>query len=166
MKWFVLPYAYGIANDKSGLPDTEARCRCDAALEAAGSLPNAVVVLSAGMADRTVKLGVPHLAAASEKYLNLKGWPSAKMLINPKGKDTVTETDAALEAIGNLDSTVVASTTWYHAFRVWLVWLLHGRMVRLRVSWHTASRLNVLRELPAILKSLLQVLWRKTLKSN
>lgn len=165
MRWFVVPYAYGLAGDRSGFPDTEGQHRCNVALGVARSLPNALIVLGAGMANMTTKRGVASLAAASQKYLTIMGWTGDKTLANPRGWDTVTETEAVLEAIGgSSSSTVVAVTTWYHAFRVWLVWLLHGRLVRLRVSWRMASRLNPLRELVAIPKSLIQAIWRKALE--
>ncbi len=165
MRWFVVPYAYGLDRDKSGLPDAEARDRCDVAFRVAYSLSNATIVLSAGMPGYCQRLGSPHLAAASQKYLLLKGWPEEKILTNPKGKDTVTETEATMEVIGNSrNASVMATTTWYHAFRVWLVWLISGKMVRLRVSRYMARRTGIFREMLAIPKSIVQALWRKALK--
>ena len=124
---YIVPYASGFGKKK--YVDPTAKARCDTALKVAHKEENAIFVLGAGLSE----LGYTHygrssLAEEMAKYLKSKDWPAEKIITNPLGYDTVGETAAAIEVIRLMgEGKIIAVTSWFHKFRVYLIWRIGFR---------------------------------------
>ena len=132
---YIVPYACSV--NYEGIDDVGG-ARCDKALKVAATFSDAVIVLGAGMPEVCQRYGFPSLAEVAAMHLERKGWPRTRMILNSKGFNTLTETEAVIERIGK--GRVTAVTSWHHAPRVWLTWWGLHRSCRVRVIWHTPSR--------------------------
>jgi vancomycin permeability regulator SanA len=86
-------------------------------------------------------------------YLVKKGWPAEQIKMDPRGYNSISDTVYALGLVEGGDK-VIAVTAWYHAFRVWLIWLRLGRLVGVGISWKTYPWTNPLREFLALTKTI------------
>lgn len=78
-------------------------------------------------------------------YLVSIGVDGKKIILNPQGCNTVSDTLAIIEAIQNdggvVGDQVVVVSSWYHIPRVWMIWKIlglkkiHNFQVKFRVSW-------------------------------
>jgi len=127
-----MPFAFGV--DEVGMPNDEARARLDKALEVAwhisvekqilGKGMKVIIFLGANMPERTEKYGISSLAESAKLYLVSKGWPEDKIVMNPKGYNTMVEIMALREHLQ--DSTEVYSrlhfiSSWMHIPRVYAI---------------------------------------------
>lgn len=138
MPHYIVPYACGV--NYEGIDDVGG-ARCDKALKIAAILPDAVIMLGAGMPEVCQRYGFPSLAEVAAMHLERSGWSRGKTVLNPKGFNTLTETEAVIESINKLGAgETTAVTLWHHAPRVWLTWWGLRRPCRVKVIWHMPSR--------------------------
>lgn len=139
MQTYVAVYA-SRAYDHLPCPDAQARCR--KAVEVA-LRHNAKIVIGSKMANPDP------LCDATYTYLASLGFPTERIIKNPKGAGTIEETQAIAEAINHDGGgEIIAISAWYHIIRVWLIWrIVMKRSVRIRCSWQTYPWHNCLREL-------------------
>lgn len=120
-KVFIIDYAYGFHADTCEV-DYVCKLRCLAALRALKKYPDAHIVLGAGMKDKTGDCGP--LAGMMEDFLDKHHISKSKILRNPHGNNTLSETEAAYEIVHRHGSgRIICATSAYHALRVWLIWL-------------------------------------------
>ncbi len=158
---FIVDYAYGF-DARTCEPDYVARMRLKAGLRALKKYPTAHVILGAGMKETTGDCGP--LAEMMKSFLVEKGVPLEKIFLNPKGHDTLTETEAAYDIIRNQgNGKIICATSVFHAARVWLIWLCRfGRLpiiytTRLKAYW--SEYLQEIRKIPRdIVRSLARVI--------
>lgn len=154
---FIVDYAYGF-DARTCEPDYVARMRLRVGLRALKKYPAAHIILGAGMKEVTGDCGP--LANMMRSFLIEAGVAPEKIFLNPKGHDTLTETEAAYDIIrkqGN--GKVICATSVFHATRVWLIWLFRfGRLpiiytTRLKTRW--SEYLHEIRKIPRdIIRSL------------
>ncbi len=124
---YIVDYAYGFDAD-SCEPDYVSRLRSQMTLQALKQYPNAKVVLGADM--REVTKGCGPLAEMTRKFLIKQGVPDSHILVNPKGYDTFTETEAVYEVIQKQGAgKIICTTSSFHKLRVWLIWLIRFSIV-------------------------------------
>lgn len=152
MPHFVVLYGGVLMENGELNPDSVGRCK--AALRAAKRYSDSVIVYGVGYS-------IPQLTETTIAYLQKRGWPQNQLVVNPKGYNSLTEAEAAIEILNQHDAReVVVATSWYHVLRVWMIWKLKFRgKVAFSVSWETASPIgSLLREVAGIPKSLLTIL--------
>ncbi len=126
-KVFIVDYAYGFHADRCEV-DYVCKLRCQAALRALKKYPDAYIVLGAGMKEVTGDCGP--LAGMMEEFLAEKHLPKEKLLRNPLGNDTLSETEAAFAIIKkNGSGKIICATSAYHAPRVAAIWLFRFGIV-------------------------------------
>ena len=167
MRSYVVVYARGLKSD--GSVCDEGRLRCDLGLEMAKAIPNSFIVLGAGIPEYAELNYVSSLAEAMAIYFANNGWPREKILINPKGYETVGETIAAYEAIkksGKGPITVVSS--WYHVFRIWLIWIFRfGIFVKVRNVKHKVDISTLVKSVIAVFySSCIAIIWNDRVASR
>ena len=145
---FIVDYAYGF-DARTCEPDYVSRLRSQAALRAFKNHPNAYIILGAGMKEQTGDCGP--LATMMRSYLVKEGVPEMRIIMNPIGHDTLSETAAAWDIIKDRDGgKVICATSRFHAPRVWLIWF---------VRYWTVPTMYVIE-----LKSPLSECWRELYK--
>ncbi len=135
---YIVAYAYGFDHKACGI-DRVSRLRCDKAAELFRTYNDAFIVLAADMRHETNGCGP--LANMARDYLLSLGIPMGRIILNPAGHNTLSETEAAYERIRERGGgPIIAVTSSFHALRVWLMWLCRfGIPVRIGASWHPIS---------------------------
>ena len=124
---FIVDYACGFHPGICNV-DYVSELRSKAAIRALKRYPGAYILLGAGMSYATCGCG--SLSQMIDYYLLQHGIPRDKILINDKGYNTITESEAAYEIISSIGmGKVICATTRYHAPRVWLIWLFRFGIV-------------------------------------
>ncbi|GEM_PF-2455525 len=119
-KNYIVDYAYGFHANTCEV-DYVCRLRCLAALRALKNYPNAHIVLGAGMKESTGDCGP--LSKIMANFLLEHGVTREKILENPNGNNTLSETEAAYAIIKKRGGgKVICTTSRFHATRVWLIW--------------------------------------------
>lgn len=139
------------------------------AIEILRKLKKAILVVTSGVPKRGT---TPH-SNALKKYVLEWGIPNHRVIENPAGTDTVTDTIAILEAIKRKSGPVIVVTSWYHIPRVWIIWTAlriffdFGRKVSFRATGGvTRPIFSLLCEIFAIPKSIAEMVWmRKTIRA-
>lgn len=117
---FIVDYAYGFHADTCEV-DYVCKLRCQAALRALKKYPNAYIVLGASMREVTRDCGP--LADMMKDFLSKHHVPKEKILCNPEGSNTLSETEAAYKIISKSGGgKILCATSAYHAARVWSIW--------------------------------------------
>lgn len=114
--------------------------KCDDAIRLASSFEDAFLVFGVGYK-------IPNLAETTVSYLS-KRWPREKLLHNPKGYTTWTETEAIIEELKKRGTkSAVVVTSWYHMPRTWLIWqILKKRMeLECKIKFHSSWRTSIFR---------------------
>ncbi len=151
---FVVLYGGVVTNNNNLNPDTIGRC--EAALKVARRSENSFIIFSVGYS-------IPRLTETTIAYLKESGWPQEKLILNPKGYNSLTETEAAIEVLDKHQTKeVVVATSWYHVPRIWLIWQLKYKSnVKFSVAWQTARPIwSILYEFLAIPKNILVMLFQ------
>lgn len=155
---YIVTYAAGFGRGKSFI-DSTARKRCDKALEVARRYENVIFVLGAGISAVGLRRHHASLADEMAKYFESKGWPRERIITNPLGYDTVSETAAAIEAIelsSKEPAAIIAVTSWYHVPRVFAIWRWgFGKKVAVVACSSQSSFLGVCKEPFALLIQLI-----------
>lgn len=160
---FIIDYAYGF-NAKTCEPDYIARMRLQAGMRAFKKYPEAHIILSAGMKEATGDCGP--LAEMMKNFLIEKGIEPQKIFLNPKGHDTLTETEAAYKIIKEQGGgKIICATSIFHAPRVWLIWLFRfGRVPIIYTSHlkpHWSEYLQEFIQIPSdIIRSFFKALFK------
>jgi hypothetical protein len=130
---YIVDYAYGFHANTCEV-DEVCELRTAAALRALKKYPDAHIVLSAGMSEATGDCGP--LADMMMHFLVLKNVPKEKILKNPYGRDTLSETEAAFEIMKHYGlGKVICATSRFHATRVFCIWFFRfGVMPRVFTS--------------------------------
>ncbi len=153
MTSYVVVYARGLQAD--GSPCPEGKMRCDLGLKIAQGIPDSIIVLGAGIPEYAQRNGASSLSESMAVYLVNNGWSLEKILINPKGYETVGETSAVIEAIDDFDEggPIIAVSSWYHVFRIWIIWLIFGALVQTKSVKHRIGVLTFLKSIAAVFYS-------------
>lgn len=132
---YIVDYAYGF-NPQTCQPDYISNLRTRAALRVLKKYPDARIVLGADMHEETGGCGP--LAEMTRSFLHKHGVNPSHILLNPKGTNTLAETEAAYALIRkNGFGKIFCTTSAFHAPRVWLIWLLrYGIIVRIYSTKH------------------------------
>jgi len=155
---FIIDYAYGFHADTCE-PDYVSRLRSQATLRAYKKYPDAYIVLSAGMKSVTGDCGP--LADMMESYFLREHISPERILRNPKGHDTQSETAAAYALIKKYGGgKVICATSAFHAPRVWCIWVARygiiPKMFTTKYKPHPGMYLKELVKIPIeIIRSLL-----------
>ncbi len=124
---FIVDYACGFHPYVCEV-DYTCALRCQAALRAFKKYPNAKFVLGAGMGNLTGSCG--SLSDMMREFLIEHDVPAQSILVNDKGFNTLTETEAAYKVIEkNGGGRIICATSAYHAPRVWCIWLFRFGVV-------------------------------------
>ena len=163
MKYWIMPYAFGL--DKDGTPDAEARARMDKALAIVSDksyLDAPSIFLGAGMQECAQSRGAISLSDSGVKYLEMRGLSKHRIGVDARGWNTVTETYALYGYFKDVERNVIieAATSWWHVPRVWAVCrIIFGRPIKVHAtrSAHSSFRLlyDIMREVIAFPRSAL-----------
>lgn len=132
--------------------------RCEAALRAAKQYPDSIIVYG-------VDYSIPGLTETTIAWLNEKGWPAERLIVNPKGHNSLGEAEAVIEVLNQHGAKeIVIATSWYHLPRVWMIFrLLFDGRFSFSVAWATAAPIGSLfREILGIPKSFLTIILQRT----
>lgn len=164
-KLFIVDYAYGFHAETCEV-DYVCRLRSLAAIRALKRFPEAHIVLSAGMKESTGDCGP--LANMMENFLKEQGVPAARILPNPKGRDTFSETEAAFDMIQKQGGgKVVCATSAFHAPRVTLIWLFRfGILPSMYTTKLKAPLSETLKELRKIPRDIVRSVLRRIVTRN
>ena len=124
---------------RNGKLNPDSAARCDKALEIAKSSRVSLIVFGVGYK-------IPDLAETTIAYLVNHGWSRERILWNPSGHTTLTETAAVLDTLtARQVASITVVTSWYHIPRTWLTWkLLEKRAgfdclsAKFSASWQTS----------------------------
>lgn len=141
-------YGYGLT--KSGELDaqTAGRCQAGAKLYRAGRIHR--ICITVGVQRNGVAMGDKMVACLVQS-----GVPERKINFLPHGFNTAGETDACLAMIEKRDN-ITAISSWYHLFRIWLLWLTRGRIVRLVGSYAGVHKKDLVIEPVKLVNSVLR----------
>jgi uncharacterized SAM-binding protein YcdF (DUF218 family) len=156
-KVFIIDYAYGFHADTCEV-DYVCKLRCLAALRALKKFPDAYIVLGAGMKEVTGDCGP--LAGMMEDFLDKHHIPKSKILRNPHGNDTLSETEAAYVIVQKHGGgKIICATSAYHAPRVWSIWLCRfGIVPMMYTTALKPSRLEYLHEIAKVPRDMIRAL--------
>lgn len=158
MQTYIIDYAYGF-NARTCEPDIVSKLRTEAALRALRDFPDARIVLGAGMKKMTGDCGA--LADSMERQLLDYGVSAEKIIRNPRGSNTLDETEAAYDALRTRgdDIYIVCATSRFHGLRVKYIWLFrYGIWPALYASELPARKRDWIRELYKIPRDIIRAL--------
>jgi uncharacterized SAM-binding protein YcdF (DUF218 family) len=157
---YIVDYAYGF-HPSTCTPDYTSKLRSHAALRVLKKYPEAHVVLGADMRDVTENCGP--LALMTQNFLIEEGVSPSQVLLNPKGADTLSETEAAYKLIKKHGmGTIVCTTSVFHAMRVWLIWFFrYGIYVSVWSTKHKPPFSEWVQELQKIPRDVFRALKRR-----
>ena len=128
----------------SGKLNTETRERCKTALK----------LLRAKKID-TLYIAVESLreSESMKNFFVENGVTSDHIVCNPHGTDTIGEITAVLQQKGMAPETEISAiSSWYHIPRIWLIFSVNHRKVKLYAAWKGARLKSIVYELAKILR--------------
>ena len=130
----VLCLVYGYGQKSDGRIDEQTQARCEKVLDLYKR--NKIDRIFITVAAR--KNGI-RMADDMANHFSYKGIPQKSVLVFPFGRNTAGETDVFLKIVrrlyGKFGYRVVVVSTWYHIPRIWWLWLVRRRPIRVGISW-------------------------------
>lgn len=136
-------YPDGRIND-----ETKARCNKAIKLYRAGRIEQVFIICCSERGGRS-------LAQGMLEYFVSRGVRRQHIIVDSRGMNTAGEIDVFLSFVGD-KAQLVDVSSWYHVPRIFLIYLLRGRMVRHYASFAHTRLHDVIREVPAACKNLLR----------
>lgn len=119
-KIFIVDYACGFHPFVCEV-DYTCALRCQAGLRAFKKNPEAKFILGAGM--KNITQGCGSLSDMMKNFLMEHGVDESLIFMNPRGHNTLTETEAAYSLIMKQGGgKIICATSSYHSARVWCIW--------------------------------------------
>jgi|GEM_PF-2795152 len=150
-----LVYNYSQLEDGSIDPQTEKRCSIALGLYRQFRVQKMVITVAGG------KNGVLS-GEAMRMYFVKNGVKETDIYFEPLATNTAMETDAAIglleRKLPGQSYYIVPVTTWYHAPRVMLLWLVRGYMVNVYYSYARAKWVDVRNEPVKFVKTIIFIL--------
>jgi uncharacterized SAM-binding protein YcdF (DUF218 family) len=155
---FVVLYGGKVEGGRLNLDSVD---RCKAAITAARRYPGSCIIFG-------VDFKITDLHRLTVEWLRDAGWPSDRLILNPKGHISLGETEAAIEVLNRYDTKeVIIATSWYHVPRVWMIWRTLFPWCRVSFSVARVTKrpvISVLYEMAAIPKFFLTIFVRRVLR--
>lgn len=151
MAHFIVLYGGRVDNGKLSVDSAD---RGEAALKAARRYPDSFIIFG-------VDNIIPKLSETTVIWLKEKGWPEARLILNPKGHNSLGEAEAAIEVLHRHHANeVIIAMSWYHIPRVWMIWQLKfSGKVTFSVAWKMETPIgSLIREFVGIPKTLFRIL--------
>lgn len=144
------------------------RERCRIAIESAQDITDSLIIVTSGKPPHGNRIH----AEVIRDFVVDSGWPIERIVLAPKGRNTVLDMAAIFEAmvLDGRGEEVVLVSSWYHMLpRIPLIRLLFWVFVpetrrfkvRFRISWQAANPIrSFVRDLLAVGKSATETIWR------
>lgn len=157
---FIINYASGVKKELCEI-DYVSKLRSKACLRAYKDYPAAKIVLGAGMSYATNDCGT--LADNIKNYLLLMGVKDENILINAKGYNTLTETEAAFKFIKNKRNfKIICTTSFTHSFRVFCIWFFRfGIIPKFYLTHYITSPKYIVHEILGIPVDILKSIYSR-----
>lgn len=142
-------YGYGACLGPTMHKQTEGRCKQALVLYENRKVNK--IALAASLEKNGISLG-----AQMKSFFESQGIGSSDLICEPKGINSVGETDTFFEISCRTGAEIIVVSTWYHIPRVQCLWWWRNKQVECIVSWKGTRLLDIILEPFKILHS---VVW-------
>ena len=112
----------------TGIMNRQTRIRCNKAIQLYKNSKIERIYITAASEKNE-----PLLSKAMGNYLVSQEVPLGAIIVDPTGHGTIGEITTCKSYLEKTDK-VISISSWYHLSRIWFLWLLSGRFVRLACS--------------------------------
>lgn len=138
-------YAHAVSGPNVLDGQTKERCRVVSALYHRDPRLNHYILIATAVKQEEKWVG-----EAMKNHLTGQGVPAKQIIFQPSGYTTIDETNAFLTIIRQCclqpSAPIIVISTWYHLPRIWWLWLVRGKAVKIAASWKGASFIDLLLE--------------------